>query len=273
MPELPEVETVVTGLRNVIVGQRVASARLLSKQLFRFNPKNFSDIVFGKTIKSVKRKGKQIIIELSEGWVLWGHLRMTGKLWLLDLDAPETKFDGAVFELKPLGKKMVFYDQRRFGRIKLMKKETLGELKEYTRLGPDALEVSAEEFVRRLKERKKRLKSLLLDQTAIAGLGNIYADESLFEAQIHPAAVSSRLSAGRLSKLYVAIQRVLTRAVRAGGSSIRDYSAVDGRRGYFQVEHKVYQKTGEGCAVCGAKIKRIRMAQRSTHFCPRCQKK
>jgi formamidopyrimidine-DNA glycosylase len=273
MPELPEVETVVAGLRSFIVGQRIRSARLLTKQLARVNPKKFSDTVSGKTIATVRRKGKQIIIELSGGWILWVHFMMTGKLRLLDLDEPETKFDGAVFLLQPLNKKLVFYDQRRFGRLKLLRKEKLAVLPEYVRLGPDALEVSADEFVRRLKARKRMLKPLLLDQTAIAGLGNIYADESLFLAKIHPAAASSRLSNERLSGLYSAVQKVLAGAIRAGGSSIRDYSAVDGRRGYFQIQHQVYQKTGEGCPVCGRKIKRIVVAQRSTHFCPRCQKK
>lgn len=273
MPELPEVETVTAGLRNSIVGQRIRSARLLTKQLARVNPKNFSGMVSGKTIEVVRRKGKQIIFELSDGWVLWVHFMMTGKFWLLGLDKPKTKFDGAVFELQPLGKKLVFYDQRRFGRLKLLRKEELGGLKEYACLGPDALEISADEFVRRLKKRKRMLKPLLLDQTTVAGLGNIYADESLFLAKIHPTATSSRLSNGKLSGLYSSVQKVLTRAIRAGGSSIRDYSAVDGRRGYFQIEHKVYQRTGERCLVCGGKIKRIVAAQRSTHFCPRCQKK
>ena len=273
MPELPEVETVAAGLRNAIVGQRIRSARLVTKQLKRVNPTNFSQLVVEKTIEKVRRKGKQIIVGLSNGWVLWIHFMMTGKLWLLDLDEPETKFDGAAFQLQPLNKKLVFYDQRRFGRLKLLRKEELGRLKEYARLGPDALEISADEFVRRLKERKRMLKALLLDQTAVAGLGNIYADESLFLAKIHPAAVSFRLSNGRLYGLYSAVQKVLARAIRAGGSSIRDYSAVDGRKGYFQIEHKVYQKTGEPCPVCGGAIKRIVVAQRSTHFCPRCQKK
>jgi len=267
------VETVAAGLRNSIVGQRIASGRLLTKQLARVNPKNFSSIVSGKTIESVNRKGKQIIIVLSGDWILWVHFMMTGKLWLLSPDEPETKFDGAVFELQPLRKKLVFYDQRRFGRLKLLRGGELTGLKEYARLGPDALTVSSEGFIQRLKERKKNLKSLLLDQTAVAGLGNIYADESLFLAKIHPAAHSSRLSKDRLSELYSSMQKVLAGAIRAGGSSIRDYSAVDGQRGYFQIEHRVYQKTGLPCPICGRKIERITIAQRSTHFCPRCQRK
>ncbi|HEU4436857.1 MAG TPA: bifunctional DNA-formamidopyrimidine glycosylase/DNA-(apurinic or apyrimidinic site) lyase, partial [candidate division Zixibacteria bacterium] len=272
-PELPEVETVAAGLRNSIIGQRIVSGRLLTKQLARVNPKNFSAVVSGKTIRSVNRKGKQIVIELTDDWILWVHFMMTGKLWLLGLDEPVTKFDGAIFQLQPLGKKLVFYDQRRFGRIKLLRKNELAQLKEYVRLGPDALTVSSEGFIQRLKARKKNLKSLLLDQTAVAGLGNIYADESLFLAKIHPAAHSSRLSMNRLSELYSSMQKVLAGAIRVGGSSIRDYSAVDGQRGYFQIEHQVYQKTGLPCPICGRKIERITIAQRSTHFCPRCQRK
>ena len=266
-------ETVVAGLRRALVGQRIDRARLLTKQLKKVNLKNFSKLVSGKTVCAIGRKGKQITIELSDGWILWVHLMMTGKLWLLGLDTPETKFDGAVLELLPLGKKLVFYDQRRFGRIKLLKKERLASLPEYARLGPDVLEVSAPEFVGRIKKRNRVLKPLLLDQTTVAGLGNIYADESLFEAKIHPAATSSRLSRKRLRRLYSAVQGVLGRALRAGGSSIRDYSAVDGQRGFFQIEHKVYQRTGLPCPACGGKIRRIIVGQRSSHFCPRCQKK
>lgn len=266
-------ETVAAGLRHSIIGQRIVSGRLLTKQLVRVNPKDFSGVVSGKIIRSVNRKGKQIVIGLSGGWVLWVHFMMTGKLWLLEPGEPETKFDGAVFELQPLGKKLVFYDQRRFGRLKLLREEELGQLKEFARLGPDALEVSVQEFVWRLKGRKKNLKALLLDQTSVAGLGNIYADESLFLAQIHPVAIGSRLSSERLSALYAAVRKVLTRAIQAGGSSIRDYSALDGRRGYFQIEHRVYQRTGFPCLICGRTIKRIVVAQRSTHFCSHCQKK
>ncbi len=266
-------ETVAAGLRRSIVGQHIASARLLTKQLARGNPKNFSSLITGKIVEAVRRKGKQILIELSHGWIVWAHFMMTGKFWLLKPDEPETKFDGAVFLLQPVNKKLVFYDQRRFGRLKLVRKKELGRLKEYRRLGPDALEVSAQEFVLRVKERKKGLKSLLLDQTIIAGLGNIYADESLFLAKIHPEAAGFRLSKERLSGLYSAVRQVLARAIRAGGSSVRDYSALDGRRGYFQIEHRVYQRTGLPCFVCGRKIRRIVAAQRSTHFCPRCQRK
>jgi formamidopyrimidine-DNA glycosylase len=273
MPELPEVETVAAGLRLSIIGQHIVSGRLLTKQLVRVNPNNFPTVVSGKTIESVDRKGKQILIALSGEWVLWVHFMMTGKLWLLRPEEPETKFDGAVFELQPLGKKLVFYDQRRFGRLKLLRRGELTRLKEYARLGPDALEVTAGEFVRRLKERRKNLKSLLLDQTVVAGLGNIYVDESLFLAKIHPLAVGSRVSSSRLSTLYSAVRKVLGRAIQAGGSSIRDYSALDGRRGYFQIEHQVYRKTGLPCPACGRKIKRILLTQRSTHFCPCCQKK
>lgn len=266
-------ETVITGLRSSIIGQKIIKAELLTKQLKRINPPDFAELVAGKTIEAVRRKGKQIIIELSDGWLLWGHLMMTGKLWLLPLNEPETKFDGAFFELQPVGKKLVFYDQRRFGKIKLLKKSELSGFKEHAQAGPDALEISRGDFVGRLKGRKRMLKPLLMDQTVVSGLGNIYVDESLFEARIHPAAVSSRLSEKRLLALFGAVQKVLKKAIKAGGSSIRDYSGLDGRKGYFQVRHKVYQKTGQSCPACGTKIKRLVIGQRSSHFCPRCQKK
>ncbi len=273
MPELPEVETVVAGLRNAIVGQKIVRAELLTRQLLRINPPDFGEVVAGKTIETVRRKGKQILIELSNGLLFWVHFMMTGKLRLLNFEEQQTKFDGAVFELQPLGKKLVFYDQRRFGRLRLLKKEGLSRLKEYTRSGPDALDISSDEFVRLLKLKKRMLKPLLMDQSVVAGLGNIYVDESLFEAKLHPAATSSRLSERMIRNLYRAVQKVLHRAIKAGGSSIRDYSGVDGKRGYFQIKHKVYRKTDQPCPRCGAKIKRTVIGQRSTHFCPRCQRK
>jgi len=273
MPELPEVETIINGLNNLIVGQQIVRAQLLTKQLLRLNSNDFTETLFGKTIEGVKRKGKQILIELSQDRVLWVHLMMTGKLWLLSLDEPQTKFDGVIFELEPLGKKLVFYDQRRFGKVKLLKNGELSKLKEYSQLGPDSLEISKAEFVARVKTRSRMLKPLLMDQSVISGLGNIYVDESLFVAKINPKAISSKLSRQKLEGLFEAVRKVLKRAIRAGGSSIRDFSGVDGQRGYFQVEHKVYRKAGKPCPVCRTKIKRIILAQRSSHFCPRCQKR
>jgi formamidopyrimidine-DNA glycosylase len=141
------------------------------------------------------------------------------------------------------------------------------------RLGPEPLEVKFDDFAAALKRRKTRIKALLLNQTFVRGIGNIYADEALFRAGIHPLAVASRLNAARARRLYDAIAEVLTEAIDAGGSSISDYVDAQGRKGFFQFSHRVYQRTGEGCVVCGTAIRRILVVQRSSHFCPRCQRR
>jgi len=140
------------------------------------------------------------------------------------------------------------------------------------RLGPDAFEISAEEFAARLKDRRGSIKPLLLNQRFLRGLGNIYCDEALFRAGIHPLAVAARLSRARVGRLHAAIQEVLGEAIASGGSSISDYVDAEGRRGWFQMQHRVYGKEGEPCPSCGAPIRRIVVAQRGTHYCPRCQR-
>jgi formamidopyrimidine-DNA glycosylase len=141
------------------------------------------------------------------------------------------------------------------------------------RLGPEPLEVEFDEFASAMKKRKTRIKSLLLNQTFLRGLGNIYADEALFRAGIHPEALASRIKADRARKLYDAIIAVLTEAIAAGGSSISDYVDAEGRKGFFQISHRVYQRTGEPCVTCKTPIRRVIVTQRSSHFCPKCQKR
>lgn len=141
------------------------------------------------------------------------------------------------------------------------------------RLGPEPLEIGVEEFVAGLKRRKTSVKALLLNQAFVRGIGNIYADEALFRAGIHPQAIAARLRADRARKLHAAIGEVLSQAIEAGGSSISDYVDAEGRKGFFQFQHRVYQRTGEPCMACRTAVKRILVAQRSSHFCPRCQKR
>jgi formamidopyrimidine-DNA glycosylase len=140
------------------------------------------------------------------------------------------------------------------------------------KLGPEPLEVAFEEFFRRTRGRKTRIKALLLNQDFVRGIGNIYADEALFRARIHPTAIAGRLRQERLRRLHAAVREVLAEAIEGGGSSISDYVDPDGRKGWFQLQHRVYQRTGEPCTVCGAPIRRLLVAQRSSHYCPHCQK-
>ena len=163
---------------------------------------------------------------------------------------------------------LLYHDPRQFGRIEW----SAGPSPRLTRLGPEPLEIGFDEFRTRLR-RKTRMKALLLNQSFLAGLGNIYADESLFAAGIHPLTTASKLADARVRKLYQAIRSILARAIRLGGSSISDYVNGRGERGWFQMEHRVYGREGEPCANCGRPIRKILVAQRGTHYCPHCQKK
>jgi len=164
---------------------------------------------------------------------------------------------------------LLYDDSRQFGCIQYSREIPERVLK----LGPDALEISLADFAAALRRRKTRIKALLLNQGFLRGLGNIYADESLFRAGIHPLAIASRLRGDRPRRLYDGMVAVLTEAIAAGGSSISDYVDAQGRKGFFQTDHRVYQRTGQPCATCGTAIRRMLVAQRSSHFCPKCQKR
>jgi len=263
VPELPEVETVVRTIRPAVEGRTIARARILAPRIVCRDYKRVERRIPGRAILSVRRHGKHILIELSGGSFLTIHLGMTGRLLA---NGKPGAFTRAVFELD--SGVLIYDDVRQFGRIGLH--DSLPD--RIRRLGPDALSVSCEEFLAALRRRKARVKPLLLNQEVLAGLGNIYADEALFAARIHPRAIASRLSRRRARALYEAVYGTLQRAIDSRGSSISNYVDADGREGSFQFEHKVYQRTGEPCARCGSRIRRIVMAQRGTHYCPRCQR-
>jgi len=213
----------------------------------------------GRSIRDGRRRGKYVLLNLDSG-VLSIHLGMTGKLLV---DAAEEKHTRAFFTLN--GATLNFVDPRMFGRIELNPSRI-------ARLGPEPLEIAFEDFFARLKKRRTRIKALLLDQNFLSGVGNIYADESLHRAGIHPCTSASSLSAARARRLYRALHQVLVEAIAAGGSSISDYADASGRKGWFQIRHQVYQRHGQQCRRCGSIIQRILVCQRSTHFCPRCQR-
>jgi formamidopyrimidine-DNA glycosylase len=262
MPELPEVETVVRSVRAHLVGNRIVAAEFTSPHVTPGNRGSLAKRLVGRTIQSVTRRGKFIQISLDEGF-LTVHLGMTGKL--LISGERETHTYG-VFTLDR--GVLLYHDPRQFGTIEWSPKVS----PRVARLGPEPLEITVEEFRARLK-RKTKMKSLLLNQTFLAGVGNIYADESLFAAGIHPLASAEKLTKARAEKLYAAIRGILAHSIELGGSSISDYVDADGKKGWFQVEHRVYGREGEPCAQCGTPIQKTLVAQRGTHFCPRCQKR
>lgn len=262
MPELPEVETVVRSIEHHILGQTIIAASFSSQRVTRADHEATAAQLVGARLHSIERRGKQIWIGLDRGF-LYVHLGMTGKLlW----NAEEGKYTRAV--LKMDGGKLVFDDIRMFGRVEYYpENETM-----LGRVGPDALTVSAETFTQRLKMRRGNIKGILLSQSFLAGIGNIYADEALFRAGIHPLASAQRLSKKRVDRLHSWILNILQTAIAHKGSSISDYVDALGERGNFQDLHNVYGRTGEPCRNCGSKIRRRVVAQRGTHYCPRCQR-
>jgi formamidopyrimidine-DNA glycosylase len=245
-----------------MVGKRIEDAWFSSNRVTRGDHDATRRALIGSTITGVQRQGKQIWICLDRGF-LYVHLGMTGKLlW----NGEPGKYTRASLQLS--GGTLVFDDIRTFGRFEFFgaKENALA------RVGPDALTVSAEDFLSRLKERRGRIKAVLLSQSFLAGVGNIYADEALFAARIHPRALAGRLSEARSRRLHAVIVEVLADAIKHKGSSISDYVDGFGERGSFQQLHKVYGQTGKPCPNCGAEIRRIVVGQRGTHYCPRCQR-
>jgi formamidopyrimidine-DNA glycosylase len=262
MPELPEVETVVRSLAPHLPGRTILHAEFGSKFVTPGDRKSLAKRIKGRTIRSVRRHGKFILIELDRG-VLSVHLGMTGKLLL---DGSRGPHSYGIFELDR--GTLIYDDPRQFGRIELA--ENVPE--RIARLGPEPLTISLEEFTQELRRRKGRLKPLLLNQRFLRGLGNIYADEALFRARLHPLAAASRLSKQRIARLHESIRETLLLAIEHRGSSISDYVDAAGERGWFQLMHQVYGREGQPCSVCGAPIRRTLVGQRGTHYCPRCQR-
>jgi len=259
MPELPEVETVVRTVAPHLTGRRILSAEFTSRFVTPGNRSALAAKLAGRRIESVRRRGKFIVVTLDQG-LFTIHLGMTGRLLVTGKPGVHTY---GVFHLED--GVLLYDDPRQFGKIEWNPRRV-------TRLGPEPLDIALDEFRTRLR-RKARIKPLLLNQAFLAGMGNIYVDESLFAAEIHPLASAARLSASRAAKLHQAIREILGAAIAAGGSSISDYVDAEGNRGWFQVSHQAYGREGEPCARCGAPIKKILVAQRGTHFCPKCQKR
>ena len=263
MPELPEVETVVRSLAPHLPGRKILSAEFGSKHVTPGNRAELAGKLAGRTIKSVTRRGKHILIAL-DGGTLVVHLGMTGQLLL---DATPKNHAYGIFHLDT--GMLVYRDPRQFGSIAWHPDLT----KLFAKLGPEPLSVTVDEFAARLKKHKTRIKALLLNQSFVAGVGNIYADEILYAAKVHPLAMASKLSKPRVALIHQAMQEILTMAIEHGGSSISDYVDAAGERGWFQILHNAYGREGEPCLRCGGVIKKILVAQRGTHFCPGCQKR
>jgi len=281
MPELPEVETIARGVDARVRGQRIVEAWFGShREPFKTPAVRQAKYLIERRIESVHRTGKHIVVELGQQgsgkaptrpgeiaaqWIV--HLGMTGRLLVTTPDAPVAKHTHGRVRLQS-GGELRFVDPRRFGRLEF---RDLSKGSGFAGPGAEPLTIESEEFAKLFRGRKLAIKAALLNQGLLSGVGNIYADESLFRAGIRPRRRAGRLTRQELEKLRSALKDVLEHAIRLGGSSVSDYVDADGAKGFFQLEHYVYQRTGEACRSCGSEIKRIVVAGRSTHYCPRCQ--
>ncbi len=267
MPELPEVETIARDLRRQLSGHTFAHIQVLwPRTIDRPDPATFCARLTGATVTGVERRGKFILMPLDTGQTLLTHLRMTGQ-YLWGADAPHLRVRFALAD----GRTLLFTDQRKFGRLYLTDTpmDVLGGL------GPEPLspDLTPRRLAGMLAVRRRRLKPLLLDQRFLAGLGNIYTDEALWRAGLHPLRPANTLAPADAARLHAAIVALLTEAIAGGGTSLPDeqYQRPDGQQGDYQPLLNVYGRAGEPCPRCGTPIERITVEQRGTHFCPLCQ--
>jgi formamidopyrimidine-DNA glycosylase len=270
MPELPEVETVARGLAAVLPGRTFIGVKVGWPRTVAFpSPEDLKRQIAGRRVVSVGRRGKYVVLTLDEGYLLV-HLKMSGRLMVVPSDAPPDPYAHTLFALDN-GQQLRFRDVRKFGRVYLVD----DPLQITGSLGPEPLakDFTLDDFRHLLERRTGRLKSLLLNQEFLAGLGNIYADEALFVARLHPLRRANTLSVDDQARLYNAIRDVLDRAIAGRGTTLDDSGYVDanGQAGEYQSKIAVYGRTGEPCLVCQTAISRLVVGGRSTHFCPTCQ--
>ncbi len=289
MPELPEVETIVRDLKKKVLERTFLYIWTNFKKIIK-KPNNFEEFrkeIKGKKIENISRRGKNILFELSENKIMLIHQKLTGHLlfgsWLLDNGywKPKTKgpleekintYIHLLFTLDN-GQMLALSDLRKFAKVELLNDEEVK--KELRKLGPEPLEkdFTFEKFREALAEKKKgKIKQVLMDQTVIAGIGNIYSDEILWQAKIHPFKEVKGLGDEEIKKIYRAMREILSKAIELGGESISDFRRPSGEKGGFDVLRKVYRREGEKCLRCGTEIKRKKMGGRSAHYCPNCQK-
>ncbi|HEV3513278.1 MAG TPA: bifunctional DNA-formamidopyrimidine glycosylase/DNA-(apurinic or apyrimidinic site) lyase [Candidatus Sulfotelmatobacter sp.] len=278
MPELPEVETIARGLARRVTGEIIESVWLgQKKEPLKSSAREIAAALEQSRIAAVRRMGKHIVFDLDRAanggkparrkqekgaqWIV--HLGMTGSLRICEPQTDVAKHTHAILKLSS-GRELRFVDPRRFGRLSVSTK--------FDAAGIEPLEVDLDRFVTLFRGRKTPIKSALLNQNLLRGVGNIYADESLFRAGLRPRRRASSITREQLGKLFLAVKEVLTEAIALGGSSISDYVGAEGEEGFFQLQHRVYGREGERCLICKTRIKRVVIAGRSSHYCPRCQK-
>lgn len=271
MPELPEVETIVRDLRPWLIGRAILGVQCGSRPLRVPWQKPWGQAIAGQTIRGLSRRGKWIVIELDRGTLLI-HLGMTGQLQVASANTPRPDHLHLVFHLDN-GEELRFRDIRRFGSARwLPGQHSLQAFFTQAGLGPEPFDLTADGFRHAVQRSQRTIKSILLDQRVVAGIGNIYADEACFRSGIHPARRGQGLTAGEVERLRLALGEVIREAIDCRGSTIRNYVGGSGLRGEYQEEFQVYGRTGQPCRTCGKRIRRMVIAGRSSHYCPVCQR-
>lgn len=273
MPELPEVETVARTLRGHLVGRRITAVRILEPRLRLPVPADFAGRLADRRIGAVRRRAKYVLIDLDDAQVWVIHLGMTGRVIVCPPTRARERHDHAVWTLDD-GNEVRFHDPRRFGFTAVLAANALADWPPFLKLGPDPLldGFSGAALYEVAHRSRRRLKDLLLDQSVVAGLGNIYVNEVLFRAGLRPLRRSHLLTRAAADRLAREIPRLLREAIRWCGTSFSDYRDADGNRGSFQDRLCVYQRQGLPCRTCGTAIRQARLGNRGTFFCPRCQK-
>jgi formamidopyrimidine-DNA glycosylase len=270
MPELPEVETIARGVDERLRGDRIENTWFSGKpEPFKSSPGLMAKKLPHHRIERVYRVGKHIVFDLDGlQWIV--HLGMTGRLLVAEPETPVPLHTHGILYLAS-GRELRFVDPRRFGRLQLHGPITHNRAG-FAGTGQEPLSISKDEFAALFRNRRTSIKAALLNQRLLQGVGNIYADESLFRAAIRPRRMASRLKRAELDHLHSALQGVLNEAISLGGSSVSDYVDAAGAEGFFQLEHRVYLRTGQPCLVCKTPIRRLTVGGRGTHYCPQCQR-
>lgn len=287
MPELPEVETVRRGLQSLIVGKKVASAYTDNAKSFPNAPADVQRFLMGASVVAVRRRAKVLLIDLSSGYSLMIHLKMTGQLVYVDDHArfgaghPNASLVQSLPDKSTRvtltfadGSYLYFNDQRKFGWMKLLPTIEIPNINFMQKVGPEPLEAdfTAEEFTQRFTRRAKTsIKAALLDQTVVAGVGNIYADESLWGAKIHPLRRVETITPAEFKKLYTELRVVMSLAIEKGGSTDKNYVNAEGKQGSYMNFARVFRREGQACPRCGTTIVKFKVTGRGTHICPHCQ--
>lgn len=271
MPELPEVETIVRNLQKKLPGLQIAEIKIFLKKCIQGSCGELQRTLPGRKICSIERRGKNIVLHLDNNRAIIIHLRMTGSLRFLPSDTPLDKHTHLLLSFQNQPWQLRFLDQRQFGRLLLEKKGEKGELKSLQKLGPEPLQIDKKSFWEMIKGKRRSIKSLLLDQSFLAGVGNIYADEVLYRSSIHPRQIPELLHKTKIEKLLINLQNLLRKAISRRGTSVRTFVDARGVTGGFQKFLLVYGRKGEECLKCGRAIIREKIAGRSTYYCPNCQ--